>query len=152
MEMSWVSMGPLELGEMASKQVVYDKPTAIHLMFPFSNQHPITSSSRVSRTLQQRTTSQLQPNHHTSKSSNHSHDKLVLSAMPSNSRHHRSSHGSSHHSKSKQATVVSWVWYCCACRVQGGMSTNNLHCPDSACQHLRCKDCTCEQVELPAHR
>lgn len=51
----------------------------------------------------------------------------------------------------KEEYQYAWVWSCCYCQRNGGMSvmtTNN--CP--SCGHLRCETCPLECIKLPGHR
>jgi hypothetical protein len=65
-----------------------------------------------------------------------------------------SHHSSRHHGSSRPPakSVYCWVWACCACGVQGGMTTQVEVCPEYGCQHTRCTYCPMEQVKVPATR
>lgn len=77
-------------------------------------------------------------------------------AMPQSSTNH--SHRSSHHSSGRRdkgsgypkgeslwRVYWEWVWGCCNCGIQAGMSVVIDHCPE--CVHLRCQNCPLEAVK-----
>jgi hypothetical protein len=44
--------------------------------------------------------------------------------------------------------VYYWIWTCCSCGGQTGMTTMVLNCPDPYCQHCRCNYCPLEQAKM----
>ena len=63
------------------------------------------------------------------------------------------SHGQRHSKKLHGDTSESirhpyyWIWFCCNCGEQGGMTLLVGQCPERDCQHHRCAYCRAEQVE-----